>query len=289
MKRKFAFLLILVLLLAGIVGIVKLLRGRSVKQGEIRVESTVPAGIFVNDKHLGRTPFKDKINAGDYTIKLVPESTTQQFSSWQGSITVGPNLLTYINAALSESELSTAIDVLWLEKISAKNPELSVTTNPDGATVLVDDAPRGVTPLSLADIVLGDHSVTVTSPGFLARTLKIKITPGYRVIATIKLALSPGGSAQPATSPTPSIAVPGKTATSSATTPDPVKPFIIIKDTPTGFLRVRMEPSTSATESGRVKPGEKYHIEESQSGWYKIKYTGQNTGWISGQYAEKVE
>lgn len=290
MKRKLAFLLVLVLLVAGIVGIVKLLRGRSVKQGEIRVESTVPAGIFLNDKHLGRTPFKDKINAGDYTIKLVPESTTQQFASWQSSITVGPNLLTYINAALSESELSTAVDVLWLEKISAKNPELSVTTNPDGATVLVDDEAKGVTPLSLADIMIGDHTVTVTSPGFLARTLKIKITPGYRVIATIKLALSPGGSAaQPATSPTPAIPASGKTATSSATTPDPVKPFIIIKDTPTGFLRVRMEPSTSATEAGRVKPGEKYHIEESKGGWYQIKYSGQNTGWISGQYAEKVE
>lgn len=289
MKRKLAFLLLLVVLLAGVVGIVKLIRGRSVRQGEIRIESTAAAGIFLNDKHLGRTPYKDKVAAGDYTIKLVPEGTTPQLATWQGSITIGPNLLTYVNATLSESELSTAVDVLWLEKISAKNPELSVTTNPDGATVLVDDATRGVTPLSLADITTGDHTVTVTSPGFLTRTLKIKITPNYRVIATIKLALSPGGSAAPAASPTPAIPVPGKTATSSATTPDPVKPFVIVKDTPTGFLRVRMEPSTSATEAGRVKPGEKYHIEESKGGWYQIKYSGQNTGWISGQYAERIE
>lgn len=289
MKRKLAFLLLLVALLLGVVGIVKLIRGRSVREGEIRVESTVSAGIFLNDKHLGRTPYKDKVAAGDYTIKLVPEGTTPQLAAWQGSITIGPNLLTYVNATLSESELSTAVDVLWLEKISAKNPELSVTTNPDGATVLVDDATRGITPLSLADITTGDHTVTVTSPGFLTRTLKIKITPNYRVIATIKLALSPGGAATPTITPTPALSASGKTATSSAGTPDPVKPFVIVKDTPTGFLRVRMEPSTSATESGRVKPGEKYHIEESKGGWYQIKYSGQNTGWISGQYAERVE
>ncbi len=285
-------------LVAAVIGVVKLLSGRSAKLGELRVESAPAASVFLDNKHLGRTPFKDKVAAGAYTMKIVPEGTTQQLASWQGSVSVGPNLLTYVNANLAESELASAVDVLWLEKISGKTSELSVTTNPDGASVLVDDENRGVTPLSLTDIATGDHSVTVTSPGFLSRTLKIKTTPGYRVIAYLKLALSAAGTPSPTPTPeTTGTPTPTKTpkptpktATSSASTvPDPTKPFVIIKDTPTGFLRVRMEPTTSATESARVNPGEKYHIEEAKSGWYQIKYDGTNKGWISGQYAEKVE
>lgn len=298
MKRKFGFLLLFLGLVAGVIGVVKLLSGRSASLGELRIESTPPASVFLDNKHLGRTPYKDKVPAGSYTMKIVPEGTTQQLASWQGPVSVGPNLLTYVNASLAESELASAVDVLWLEKISGKAAELSVTTNPDGASVLIDDETKGVTPLSLTDITTGDHSVTVTSPGFLSRTLKIKTTPGYRVIAYLKLALSAAGAPTPTPTPTPDETITPtktpkptpKTATGSASTvPDPAKPFVIIKDTPTGFLRVRMEPTTAATEAGRVNPGEKYHLEDSRSGWYQIKYDGTNEGWISGQYAEKVE
>jgi uncharacterized protein YgiM (DUF1202 family) len=95
---------------------------------------------------------------------------------------------------------------------------------------------------------------------------------------------SPSGKA----TPTPKVSL-GKTATSSALIADPSKPYVVIKDTPTGFLRVRIEPSTSASESGRVKPGEKYSIVDEKSGWYEIKFDGVNNGWISGQYTSKVE
>ena len=293
MKRKLAFLIALLALVVLVVGVVKFIGGRSPKQGELRVDSSPTVSIFLDSKHIGRTSFRDKVAAGEYTIKLVPETSTEQIASWQGKISVGANLLTYINANLSDSELTSAIDVLWLEKISSKNSELSVTTNPDGATVSVDDQTKVVTPLLISDLALGDHTLAITSPGFLSRTLKIKTTPGYKLIASLKLALSPGTTTPEATSsPTPTVtlkATPTKAATSSATQPDPAKPFAIIKDTPTGFLRVRMEPSTAATEAAQVNPGEKYHIFDEESGWYQIQYEGTDKGWISGQYAEKVE
>lgn len=296
MTRKLGFLVVLLGLVAAVIGLVKIWNGRTAKQGELRVESVPGASVFLDNKHMGRTPFRDKVQVGQYTIKIVPESGAQQVASWQGSITVGPTLLTYVNANLSESELASAVDVLWLEKISSKNVELSVTTNPDGATVLVDDQTKGVTPLSTTDMTPGDHVVTVTSPGFLNRTLKIKATAGYRVIANSKLALS-AGSATPvaSASPTPTgQPVSRVTPTVAPSAPDPIKPFVIIKDTPTGFLRVRMEPTTGATEAAQVKPGEKYTILDNQKDakgntWYQIKYDSTNAGWISGQYAEKVE
>ncbi|MBI3385594.1 PEGA domain-containing protein [Candidatus Gottesmanbacteria bacterium] len=253
MRRRLGFLVALLVVIALIFVFIKFLASRSPRQGELKVDSAPVASIFLNGKHNGRTPFQDKVTAGEYTIKIVPESTINQSASWEGKITVGPNLLTYVNANMSDSELTSAVDLLWLEKTSGKKSELSVTTNPDGATVMVDDQTKGVSPLTIDDLTPGDHSLAIASPGFAARNVKVRITSGFKLIATFKLALS--GVAPEASSSAPTIvpvatitpAVSTKTATSSAT-PDPPKPFAIIEDTPTGFLRVRMEPSTQKVE-----------------------------------------
>lgn len=301
MKRKLLFLLGIFLLLIVIGGFIKLLNSRTPKEGELRVESAPVVSVFLDNKHLGRTPLKEKLTTGEYTLRLVPESATSELAPWQGKVFIGANLLTYVNAVLSDSELSSAVDILWLEKSVAKKPELSVITNPDGATVVVDDTTRGVTPLTMQDIDVGEHSLTIASPGFLTRTMKIKLTTGFKLIANLKLALSTAGD-QPDAAASPSAEVSGTptpttkpgvtktpTPTGTAAKPDPQKPYALILDTPTGFLRVRMEPSTGATEAGRVKPGEKYHISDEKSGWYEISYDGTNDGWISGQYVDKVE
>lgn len=289
MKRKIAFLVMMVGLVLVVVFVVKFLTGRGPKVGELRVDSNPTVSIFLNNKNIGKSPYKDKIEAGNYVIKLVPESSNTSFASWEGNIVVANNLLTYVNASLAESELSTGIDILSLEKITSKQSEFSITTSPDGATVLVDDVARGVTPISIADIAIGEHSVTVTSVGFQSRTAKIKMNPGYRLLATMKLGLAAGGSQEALITPEPTPSTTSATATGSATTKDPAKPFVIIKDTPTGFLRVRMEPDRSATEVAQVAPGEKFGLLDTESGWYQIQYEGTSEGWISGQYAEKVE
>lgn len=298
MNRKFFFLLGIVGLIIIVFVLIHFLTNRGPKEGELRVDSDPTASVFLDDKNIGKTPYRDKVTTGSYTLKLVPDSTTNPLIAWEGKVTIGQNLLTYVNANLSDSELTTAVDVVWLEKITSRQSELSVTTNPDGATVLVDDVVKGSTPVSIQDITSADHTVTITSTGFLTRTLKIRTTPGYRLIADLKLALAPGSSntqtsastsGTPTPTPTGGVAS-SKSATSSASqAADPPKPFVVIKDTPTGFLRVRMDPSTDATEAARVNPGEKYTIVDTQNGWYEIKYDGTNTGWVSGQYTQKVE
>ncbi len=294
MKRKIGFFLVIIAILLVIGGVIKLIASRSPREGELRVEATPTVSVFLDNKHIGRTPVREKVAAGEYTIRLVAESATTELAPWQAKISVGPNLLTFVNAVLSDSELSSAVDVLWLEKSVAGKPELSIITNPDGASVVLDDVTKGITPLTVSDVTAGDHTLTVTSPGFLTRTMKVKLTSGYKLIASMKLALSASGGtpeeSAPAGAPPAGGATPAAsgstTATSSAT---PQKPYAVIKDTPTGFLRVRMEPSTSATEAARVNPGEKYHIFDEKSNWYQISYDGTNKGWVSGTYADKVE
>jgi len=144
MKQKVFFLVILLVVIALIIGIVRMFVGKSPKQGDLRVDSTPVASVFLDNKHIGRTPLgatSFKVDAGEYTIKIVPESATTQYASWQGKIRITPNVLTYVNGTLAESELASAIDVLWLEKTTGAKGELSVTTTPDSATVMLDGLP----------------------------------------------------------------------------------------------------------------------------------------------------
>lgn len=284
MKRKIGFLVGLLAVIGAVIGGMKLLGGGS-KEGVLKVQSMPAASVFVDNKHVGRTPVETKVAAGDYTIRLVPETTTQSIASWQGSVKIASDILTYVNASLGESEFATSVETMWLEKISSKLAEVSLTTNPDGATASLDGETKGITPISIPNVSAGDHGLAIASPGFVSRTMKVKTTAGYKLNAVVKLALSGEPVAEASPSPTPQP-TPTKAA---GGTPDPARPFVTIKDTPTGFLRVRMEPSTSASEAARVNPGEKYHVEDEKSGWYEIKYDGKNTGWISGQYAEKTE
>jgi len=295
MKQKVFFLVILLVVIALIIGIVRMFLGKTPKQGDLRVDSTPVASVFLDNKHIGRTPLgasSYKVDAGEYTIKIVPESATTQYASWQGKIRITPNVLTYVNGTLAESELATAIDVLWLEKTSGSRGELSVTTTPDSATVMLDDEMKGMTPISIPDITPGSHTITITSQGFVTRTLKVQITAGYRLITVVKLALATGV-VSPEASPSATPKITGK-PTPATSLVEPVKPYALIKDTPTGYLNVRLDANKTASKAGEVKPGEKFTFTKTATDsagtvWYQITYDGTNLGWISGQYVTKVE
>lgn len=303
MKQKAFFLIGLLILIALVVGAMRMIAGKTPKQGDLRVDSNPAASVFLENKHIGRTPVgatSYKVEAGEYTIKLVPESATTQYASWEGRIKINPSVLTYVNATLAESELATAVDVLWLEKISGKNSEVSVTTTPDSATVTFDDDVKGITPIMIPNVSPGSHTITITSQGFVTRTEKVQLTSGYRLVTAVKLALASGGTTPEAT-PSPTISgKPTPKATGKPPTPtgtslvEPEKPYALIKDTPTGYLNVRLGPNKTATKSGEVKPGEKFSYSDTATdsagtAWYEIKYDGTNLGWISGQYVENFE
>jgi len=306
MKQKVFFLIGILLLAAVVMTVVKLTAGKSSKQGELQIESTPTASIFLNNKHIGRTPIGDpayKVDPGEYTLKIVPESGIAQLASWQGNIMIGSGVLTYVKADLSDSELSNAINVLWLEKIGGKKSEISVTTMPDSATVILDDETKGMTPIVIPDVASGDHTITVTSQGFLTRTMKVQLTPGYRLVIALKLALTSlplakeevsTSSALLSTKETTSSASISPTRGSVASLVEPEKPYALIKDTPTGYLNVRMEPNKTATKTAEVKPGEKYSYDKTETDsantvWYEISKDGKIMGWISGQYVTNVE
>lgn len=257
--------------------LVKFLSGGQGGPASLKITTNPASTIFLDGAHLGKTPYEDKIKAGEYTLKLVPESTGKA-ASWETKIKLNSGVLTYVNRDLGPQELTSAGEILTLEKIAGQSAEMAILSTPDAATVLLDNVNKGTTPLILQNLTFGDHDLEISQTGFTSRNLRIKTTAGYKLVASFQLALEASSAS--------SSPVPVATSSSSGKLQ---KPYVKILDTPTGFLRVRMEPSIGATEAAQVKPGETYSLLDEESGWYQIKYQATSSGWISGQYAEKFD
>lgn len=286
MKKKLLLLLFLFFAFGVFVLVRYFLSKRENSYGRLKVQSSPVSSIFLNNLAIGRTPFEDKVKEGEYILKLIPEGVATDTASWQGKIKIYQNSLTYVERELGSSDLTSAGSIFSTTKMMTKPKaanfgEIEVETEPAGAMVYLDNDEKGLAPLILTDVPAGDHELSVFSPNFFRRSQKINVDPGFRVIAQFKLAIDPSQK---------KIEIKDeeeeKKATESAQTK---KTYVEVLDTPTGWLRVRSEPSINASEAARVKPKDKFELLEEQNGWYKINYEKDREGWISSQYAKKVE
>lgn len=294
MKKKLILLGILLLIFAGIIGFRYFMWDTQNTYGRLKIVSSPSAGIFIDNLGIGKTPYEDKYKVGEYLIKLIPEGDATTTASWQGKVKIYKNSLTYVNRELGATDINSAGEVFTVTAMESKPSdsnygEIYVESDPTGAIVYLDNDEKGVAPLVLADVNKGDHELSVFMPGFFRRTQKINIDPGYRVNASFKLAIDQNQRPTPTPQASESASLSNsKESSSSATSKSTAgKESLIVNDTPTGFLRVRSEPTVNASESAQVKPGEKYTILDEKSGWYKINYEQGKEGWVSGQYVTK--
>ncbi|MBI3620048.1 PEGA domain-containing protein [Candidatus Roizmanbacteria bacterium] len=286
MKKKLIFLLVLVVVFLGFVLVRYFLFNSQSAVGELRVLSTPKASVFINNAANGTTPFDNKLKAGEYILKLIPDQTATETASWQKKVSIFANALTYVNTELGHSDVTTAGEIFTISPMQASSKiagagELNVESDPNGSIVYLDNDEKGTTTLILPDIPKGDHELSIYMPKFLRRTQKINIEERHRVNAYFKLAID---ETQKPVSPVSTDSA-KKTQTGATAT----RTKILIKDTPYGWLRVREDHDINATESGRVNTGDTFDLIEEQDGWYKIQFDDSKKGWVYSQYAEKKE
>lgn len=307
MKKNWliVFAAALALILVGLI-----LRGKLFSRpglSALSISTTPKATVFIDNIQVGTTPFlNEKVKFGEHTIRLVPETTTGELVPWEGNVNLTPNILTVINRTLSSTEAASSGMILWLEKINSSDKSLlSVVSIPDQAVLRVDDAPKGFAPVILEDISVGSHQLVVSSTGFEEKTISIKTVAGYKLVVNVQLAQKIEGIAEtesitptpssrvtpsPKITPTPPKNSPTPKVTPKTTLTPPERPYVEIKETPTGWLRVRAEPSTQAEELGKLYPGDTApYLNEEKTGWYKIEYQSGKEGWISKTYADLIE
>lgn len=257
--------------------------------GELKVNSIPTSTLFLNSLAIGKTPYHNKQKVGEYLLKLIPEGIATDIASWNGKIKINKKTLTYVNLELGKSDILTAGEIIFLEKMKKSQNnfgEIYIETEPKGAIVLLDNDEKGVAPLILEDVIKGHHEISVYLPGFIKRTEKINVIPGYQVNMIFKLALDENYK---------KLDDFQKTSTSSGKTN---KVYVLINNNPQGWLRVRADASIEASEEAKIKTGEKFEFLEEKNGWYKIKFNDNleslisgsfDQGWVSKEYVSKIE
>lgn len=306
MKKKLILFSIIFLLFTLFI-VVKFFILDASKPGVLRVLSTPTATIFLNGNTIGRTSYDVEQKEGEYQLKLIPENVATTTASWSDKIKIFKGVATVVRVDLGKSSLDTSSQIFYVIKSDNQNlkdneGEIEVEVEPAGSTIQIDRDEKGIAPSLIGPVARGEHELTVSSPGFFPRTEKINIEAGYRTVAKIKLAINQdyknmdllkkefddkNASESAIASSAAVLSIPS-TNTSPTQAPKVAgKTYIIISDTPTGFLRVRSEPAVSASESAQVSPNNRFEVIEEKLGWYKIMYEKDKFGWVYSQYAEK--
>ena len=258
----------------------------------LEIATTPSSTAFLNGENKGETPYSDKnLKPGTYTLKLVPLGSTS-LPSYETKLILSSKASTVISRTFTDSELDSSGYTLQLQEEASGGTFISVISDPDTVNVTLDDKPSGFTPLSKIAITPGSHSLVVTSPGYLEQTLSVNTVKGYNLIINFKLAgetitLTPPEPASPSAdsqSPSPSPSA------MSLEPSSPDKPYVLIGETGTGWLRVRQDASGTSEELGKVDTGEKlkYLDESTDLGWHKVEFEG-SPGWVSGKYVTIIK
>jgi len=255
---------------------------RKTGKGALQVTSIPKSKVYLENKLIGTTPFcacdlAQMLDVGDYAIKLIP--LDGNLSPFEEKITISKSTLTVVDRTFADNGSSDGSIISLIPLNNKKDVEVLIVSFPDKASVFLDRAPVGTTPLLLKQVSESDHDLRLTLDGYKDKSIKIKTALGFQLSSLVFLGVSVDLSNPPVASPTATL--------SSAITVSKV----LILNTPTGFLRVRENNSIASIEIAQVKPGESYELIEEKDNWFKVKLISPSdegkVGWISAQYAIK--
>jgi hypothetical protein len=264
----------------------------------IQITSNPQGIVTINSESSGQTPvYQENLKAGSYSVKISPLDTTLQ--PWEGKVTLTAGTLTVVDRQLAVTPDQAHGYTLYFEKAESKDKaEVNITSLPNTVSVLMDGSPVGFTPFSSASVDSGGHTFTLTATGFQDKVIKAAVEPGFKLNINVQLATqkieslpsptpTPEDEATPSATPTQALKTPAditpfpKQSTSSSVP----KPYVQVNSASLGWLRVRQEPSASATEVAKINHGDKFSYLKSQADWYQIEYQTGKNGWVSASYA----
>ncbi len=218
------------------------------------------ATVFLDGKEVGKTPFDNKnLDIKEYTVRLEKDK-----AFWQGKVKLNAGTVTAIKRDIATDSASSAGEILSLNR----GKGITIISNPSDAEVEIDGRSYGKTPITV-DISTGGHTILVSHANYLNRSIRTDLPVNFNLTVSVDLSLS---EADLTTIETPAI-----TQT----------PEVTIKQTPTGFLRVRAKASLDGKEIAQVKPGDTLILLEEQGSWDRVRLSNGTEGYVSTSYVEK--
>lgn len=233
----------------------------------VRITSTKEAKVLFDNREVGSTPFEDEnLKEGEYLVTLKEKgASTSGKILWQGYTKLYGGTLTVVNREISDNPSTSSGEVITLES----GQGVTLVSNPPAAEVSMDGRIVGRTPITLPSISGGEHQFILGKDGYLKRSIKATLVEGYNLTLSVDLAIS-----EPDLTKIPTIPV---TETQE----------VIVKKTPTGFLRVRSTPSLDGAEVAKVNPGDSLILLEEIANWDRVRLTDGKEGYVASSYVEK--
>ncbi len=233
----------------------------------LQIDSSIKAKVTIGGVEVGETPYTDSnMTEGELLVSLTPTAEASvAASTWQGYVKLNPGTLTVINRNMEVSSQASSGEVITLEK----GKGATVVSTPPEAEVTVDRIVVGRTPITLSDLSAGDHQFILSKENFVKRSIRAKIVDGYNLVLTVDLAIAEADLTKLPTVPVSSTAQ------------------VVVKSTPTGFLRVRSTASANGQEVGQVKPGDVLTMLEEIPNWYRVRLSDGKEGFVSAAYVQK--
>ena len=240
----------------------------------VEIMSYPTAAVIIDGKEAGMTPYRNNsLKPGRIELKLKSDK-----GEWTKTLELKNNISTVVYWEFGDEEEEENGYVLYMEKTGdMERSGLMVQSTPSKGTVSIDGEIKGMSPMKINDIGEGDKKVTITYPGRKNSNVFVKAIKGYQLVIETKL-----GKEKATTEPKNEEIVQPTSIGGGSTT-------VTIKQTETGWLRVRDAAGSSGKEVAKVKPGEEYQFVDEEAGWYLINLGGGNSGWVSASYADKSE
>ena len=240
----------------------ELIFGVKPKSGITIISNPDAATVYLNNTEVGKTPYENKeLEVKGYFVKIVKDE-----QPWEGKVDLIDGTVTVINRDLSKDSSSAAGETLSLKK----GEGITIISNPTDAEVEIDGKNLGQTPKTF-NMTSGEHTILLKHANYLNRNIKANLPEGFNLTISSDLSLA---DADLSVVSTPAIAQTQE---------------VVVKTTPTGFLRVREKPSTAGKEVARVKPGEVLTLLEEAGSWMRVRLSNNTEGYVSATYVEKRE
>ncbi|MEN9389245.1 MAG: hypothetical protein RLY61_329 [Candidatus Parcubacteria bacterium] len=142
------------------------------------------AKVFVDDEFVGDTPFTSQtIKTGDRKVSIRSEST-----SYEKLIKFLPNSRVDLVRNLGVSPTFSSGTDLWFDEKEG-GTVLRIVTDPEGASVFIDNNSVGKAPYSSTNITPGDYDIRVEHPGY--QPISIRVTTSEKATLNLSFTLFP--------------------------------------------------------------------------------------------------
>jgi hypothetical protein len=108
-----------------------------------------------------------------------------------GGIEPGTYAVTFSRFGYSKLSTSTRVEAGKTTEVMGTllplTGSLEIITSPDGARILLDTVNQGISPVTLANLTTGNHSLTVVKEGYVTTEKKVRIISGNTMQITLPL------------------------------------------------------------------------------------------------------